>query len=155
MSRFTLKNIDLSENSRKAEHILILKIAAVAPLDNDNIKNIFAVGKQICNVNLARAMADLAVSRKLAVDIEIKAGGNSLKIYVIAFAALFIKAYSAPVMPRRVFIGHIWRVKRERIKKIAVKRSVISFSEPCLPAGRHGNFIRQSRGKKILADIFK
>ena len=85
----SFKNINLSEYARKAEHVLILKVASVAPFNNNGVNGVFAVNKIIGDVNLACAMADLTVCGKSSVYEKIKTRGNTLKIYVIFLIFFF------------------------------------------------------------------
>lgn len=100
-------------------------------------------------------MAHLAVGGKTAVNKEIKAGGNALKIDIILLVRLFIELYGAPVVTRGVILRHMGRVERERIKKIAVKRHIEAFAKLRLPAFRHFELHICPSRSQIGGDIFK
>ena len=112
------EQINLTEDTRKAEAVLVLKIGAVTPLDNKHVKAVFTCGYVIGNIKFARAAADLAVADKLLVYEKIEAGGNTLKIYVNSFAEISADGKRAAVMAAGIFLGHVRRVKRKRITQV-------------------------------------
>jgi hypothetical protein len=73
MNRIALKNINVAKNSGKAEEILILKIRAVAVLDDKDFKCIVAVIEYIGNFKFACAVTYLTVTDKFSIYPQVKA----------------------------------------------------------------------------------
>ena len=74
------EQIDLAENSRESEAILILKISAGAPLDNQHAEGVLAADREVRDVKFARAVRDLAEADELSVEPDIEAGIHALEI---------------------------------------------------------------------------
>ena len=83
----TVENVDIPENTGHAELVLILKVAAIAPLEYQH-GNFILAGLYIALYQIRGHMGCLAVPDKCAVDPEIEAGIHSLEIQMLGKAFL-------------------------------------------------------------------
>ena len=111
------QKIDLTEQTRETELVLILKIRAVAPFQHHHGNRVGACLQVGCHVKFAGHMADLAVSDEGVVDKEIKAGIHTLKIEVKALGSQGLGANLkvSDVKATGCIIGHEGRVKGKGI----------------------------------------
>lgn len=75
----TQEQINLAENARKTEHILILEVGAVAPLEHKNLDAVFSGAQVRGKIKLAGHVADLTVADEGVVDEEVEAGIYALE----------------------------------------------------------------------------
>ena len=130
----TQQQPDVPENTACAEFILILKIRSVAPFEDEDGYPVFAGPGLIGDAELAGAVADLTVAREFAVDPEIEAGIDALKIQIPFVPAFRLReAEHGLISAAGIFTGDIRRLKRNRIADVDVLMAVISEA---LPTGR-------------------
>ena len=67
---FPFQYINITENARHTEFVLIFQITAVTPFQHQHMNTVLSVVQKIRYVKLGGAMADLAVPDKLPIDIQ-------------------------------------------------------------------------------------
>ena len=75
----TAKKIDIPENARGPQLVLILEVGAVGPFENENVDTVDAGAEKSSDVELRGGMGNLAVADEGAVHPEIEAAVHSLK----------------------------------------------------------------------------
>ena len=157
MSFLAGKEVDLAEDTREAEFILILKIRAVAPFEHKHFKCIFACAKVFGYIDLAGHMADLTVCREIVVYKKIEAGVNALKIYVNLSVTklIFVHQEASHIKSATVSVSRYKRrLNGKGIIDVGVIRCIISVFVAHLPAHRNGQLIEarccKSRTQKVV-----
>ena len=131
----TAEKIHITEDTVHAEHILIFHIAAVTPFQNQNGQMIGAVVEQTGYIELAARVGNLTVPHIIAVEPDIKAGSNALKVQKRTgrnFILMIDKI--TDVRTTGIVFRNIRRVCRERITDICILVMVVAV---ILPDARH------------------
>jgi hypothetical protein len=133
----------LAENTRITEFILALEISAIAPLENYHFNGVYALAEQSGNVDFTGHMADLAISRKLIVNIEIEAGVYALKIDVyLLFKHAFVDEHLAAVKSAGIVFGDVRGVDGDRVTDVKIVGGIVPLSEVILPAARNADLAK-------------
>ena len=74
------QDVDIAEDATHAELVLVLQIAAVAPLEHQNGQLVVARPQVVGHIELAGGVRDLAVADQIPVDPEVEAGIHTLEI---------------------------------------------------------------------------
>ena len=74
------QNIDIPENSRHPQFILVFQVTAVAPLQHRSDNDVFPLFYKVGDIKFACRVAHLAVAHKGTVDPHIKTGIHTLII---------------------------------------------------------------------------
>ena len=125
VTRGARQKIDVAENTRKAQFVLVLEIGAHAPLKHQNVQLVFAVGKIIRHVELRLTVRNLRKSDETVVDVKIEAGIHPFEIKVILLIGFFKVEFFA-IMICRVLIGDVRRIVRERIVDVGILKMVVA-----------------------------
>ena len=133
-----LQQIDVAEDARLAELVLILEVAAVAPLQHQHGDGVGALADIGRHVKLGHGMGDLAVTHELAVDPHIEAGIHALEAQRSAAGVAGLVVKRAHIQSAGVVHRHIRRIIGERIADVGVLMPVIALG---LPDGGHDDFI--------------
>ena len=72
--------VDIPEDSRHAEFVLVLEIASIAPFQDKYGENIFPFLQGISDFKLGKSMGDLAVADIVSVQPDVKTGINTFKL---------------------------------------------------------------------------
>ena len=128
------QQIHIADDAGEAELVLILKVAAVAPLHDHHIQGVFAVHHRVGNVKLAGGVGHLTVTHKAAVHIDIVTGVHALKVEHALFSRLLPPGKNAPIEAAWIFMGNMRRVAGEGIARVRILAAVITVQ---LPHARH------------------
>ena len=137
------QQVNITENTVHAEHVLVFHVTAVAPFQHQYGQVVAAVLQQCGHVKFTGGVCNLAITHKLAVQPDIKTGSNTLKVQVGArgnFVLLVVKIIK--ISTAGVFFGHIRRVRGEGIADVGVLVVVVSVVLP-YAGHRNGIIIRQ------------
>ena len=136
----TQEQVNLSDDTRRADFVLILQIASVAPFEHKHLDLVFARAEVFRHVDLACHMADLAIRGELPVDVKVEAGVHAFEMQaeVVFFKRFPIDVDGTHIKPARVFGGDVRRVDRERVQNIGILGFIIGLIEFELPAHRNG-----------------
>jgi hypothetical protein len=139
MNLVTEKQEYLAENTRITEFILIFKIRAITPFEDNHLDSINTLVKKRGHVDLTGHVADLAVSGKLIVNIKIEAGVYTLKIDVdLLIQHILVDEHLTAVKTAGIVCRNVRRVNREGITNVQVVGSIITLAKIALPtAGNH------------------
>ena len=131
----TRQNIHIPEDSGETELILILKIAAVTPLKNENGQKVVSILQKICNVELSGVMGDLAVTYIGSVEPYVEAGVNALEVEIGARSGgIPMPLKAVQIGPAGIVLGDVGRIEGKGIADVSVLIAVIPAH---LPAERH------------------
>ena len=115
------QQVNITENTVHAEHVLVFHVTAVAPFQHQYGQVVAAVLQQCGHVKFTGGVCNLAITHTLAVQPDIKTGSNTLKVQVGArgnFVLLVVKIIK--ISTAGVFFGHIRRVRGEGIADVGV-----------------------------------
>ena len=151
------QQVDLAEDAGEAEIVLILQIATVGPLDDEHGEPVLPADEEIRHVKFARAVADLAVTGKTAVEPDIESAVHALEIQKIRLSAVRLGFKRAQIQAAGVVLRHMRRVDGKRIFKVDVVGLVVRAVQIGLPAPRHTDHVAgvKRRGDVRLAEILK
>ena len=131
--------IDIPENTRHAELVLVLQIAAVAPFEDQDCQEVFTLLQEIRHLELGQGVGHLAVADIDPVQPYIKTGIHTLKLQKGPGCRLrSLKLEAMQIGPAGILMGHIGRVRREGIADIGVLVAVIAV---VLPHARDGDLL--------------
>ena len=131
----TVQQIHVTEDAAHAELVLILLIAAVAPLQHQHGQRVHAVLQHVGHIELAGRMRHLRIPDELAVHPHIERRIHALEIQVRAGRVRIGRMHEiAQVHAARVVLRHERRVERERIVEIRV---LVAVETMVLPHARH------------------
>ncbi len=148
------KQVDLAENARPAELVLVLQIRPVAPLEHKNLYGILARMEVLCDLELACHVADLAVAHKRPVDVEVEAGIHALEVEVEGFFHHGgVNLQGAGVESAGILLGNKGRVKGDGIEDIDVVRGVVSSPLHGLPRAGDVQLLGGRSLEKILGQV--
>ena len=135
------EQVDLAENARRAEHILILEVGAGGVLDHQHAQLVLAALQLVGHAELGDAVRHLAVTDKFAVEPDIEAGGDALKGEhgVLCRKLLRIDGKAAAVHAAGVFVRQVRRVAGEGILGVGIVRLVVA--QGVLPRARYLNAV--------------
>ena len=123
------EDVDIPEDAAHAELVLILKVAAVAPLQHQHVDLVVAGMDEVGDVELADAVGDLAVAHEQAVHPEIEAGIHALKHQ--RPAALVLRQHEvAAIETAGVLFRHEGRIVGEGIAPVGVLVAIIALGLP-------------------------
>ncbi len=127
----TVENVDIPENTGHAELVLILKVAAIAPLEYQH-GNFILAGLYIWRyIKFGGHMGCLAVPDKCAVDPEIEAGIHSLEIQMLGKAfPVFLQGKLANIQAAGIIMGNIGRIVGKRIAYICILMAIVPLGLP-------------------------
>ena len=135
----TLEEIHVAEDTGGSELVLILQIAAIAPLEHEHRKRVAALLDTLCHIKLARGVGHFAVSKILTVQPDIEAGIYAFKVQISLRRTLVLLVNEvAQVCAAGIIIRDIRRIRRERILDIRVLVLIVSV---VLPNTRNRNRI--------------
>ena len=126
-----VQKIDVPEDPREAEFVLVFQVAPVAPLENKDRKEVLAFLHDLRHVELRRVVGDLAVPDISPVQPDIEAGIHPLKIQEHARdLGIPVPLKTMEIGPAGIVLGNIRRIKRKRIADICVLLAVIAAHLP-------------------------
>ena len=128
------QKIDISENSRHSQFVLIFQIRSVTPFQHQHCQNIFPIYDVFCDIKLAGCMRYLTISHKHTVHPYVKTGIYPLKVQIDCFIRFFIHPKNFFICPAGIFCRNVWRLIRYRIFLIDILMTVNSI---ILPTGRN------------------
>ena len=132
------KEVHVSVDAAHAQLVLVLQIAAVAPLEHQHGQGVVAGGEVAGDVELAGGVGHLAVAHKLAVYPQVEAGVHALKVQEPAVGGGVGHIDVAHVQAAGVLLGDIGRVAGEGVAHVGVHVAAIAV---VLPAGGHGDLV--------------
>ncbi len=152
---FPAQDVHVPEDAAHAELVLILEVAAVAPLQHQYVDLVVPGGHEIGDVELAGGVGDLAVAHEPAVDPEVEAGVHALEHDGPA-AVVLGQHEVPPVQAAGVLLRHVGRVVGERVAPVGVLVPVVAVH---LPHRGHGNAVHLHAGVQQVVrqidDAFK
>ena len=126
-----VQQIDITENAVHAEHILIFHVAAIAPFQHEHRQMVGAILQKLRYFEFAGGMSHLTVPDKLAVEPDVEAGSNALKIQKCARGnGIFLVSEVVEVSAAGVLFGNIRRISGERIADVGVLVVVVAVVLP-------------------------
>ena len=133
----TLDDVYIPEDAAGAELVLILQVAAIAPLQHQNGQSIFALTDLISHIKLAGGVGDLVVTHILAVEPDIQAGIHTLKVQV-SLGCLFVLSIGkgSQVSAAGIILGNEGRICREGVMNIGV---LVLIAAMILPDAGNGD----------------
>ena len=139
MNHIAREQIDLADETRGTNFVLVLEVGTVAPFEHEDLHAVLACYEKIIDGNLGGHVRHLAICRKFAVDVKIEAGINSLKHHInfLACQNVTVNLEGALVKTARVIDGHVRRIYGNGIIDVDIVGCIISAVERILPA--HGN----------------
>ena len=141
------QDVHIPEDAAHAEFVLILKIAAVAPLQHQHVDPVLTRVDEFGDLKLAGGMGNLAVAHEGSVDPQIETGIHALE-HDGPLAVVLGDIEIAPVEPAGVVVGHVGRIIREGIAPVGVLVPVVAVH---LPHGGHGNAVHLHAGIQGIA----
>ena len=136
------QQIDLTENARKTEFVLILHVRSGAPFENEHGNGVAAAHGNLRNIEFGRAVADGRIADKFAVDPNIVARVNTLEIQVQLARREFVGQIKvARVHAAGNAVRQVRRIGLERIIDVGVVWNVVALVKHGLPRTRHGDGI--------------
>ncbi len=121
-----LQEIDIADDSARAELVLILEIGADAPLEDEDGEPIRAAHEVVRHVELARRVRDLAVADVAAVQPHVVARIDALEAQEHPRRVrVGCKVEVEDVRPTRVLAGDVRRVERDRVADVRVLMRVV------------------------------
>ena len=142
------QNIDVPEDAREAELVLILQIGAVAPLENQNGKQIRALLKKVRHIELRRVVGDLAVAHVGPVEPDVEAGIHAFKIQERAGCIRVpVPGKAVQVGAAGIVLGDVGRIEGKRVADVGVLGAVVASQ---LPAEGHRFLLPPFSGLVLL-----
>lgn len=130
------EQVHIPEQAREAQLVLILEIAAGAPLEHHQHQPVFAAVHKAGQIVFRGAVGNLAVAGEGPVHVYIAAGIGPFQHQMVPLAGLFLQRKAAPVHPAGVLGGHKGRVVGEGVADVGVLGAAVAVQ---LPAGGHGD----------------
>ena len=132
-----LQQVAVPEDAAEAEAVLILQIAAAAPLEHLHPDRVFAGAHKVRHVELSLQVAALRKAGVLPVHSHKRAGGDALQHEVHA-APDAVQRERALIHAAGVLVRRVGRVAGKGEVDVGVIGMLVAVQ---LPAGGHGDFI--------------
>ncbi len=156
----TQKQVNLTDDAGRTDFVLVFEVCAVTPLENEDFELVFTGVQVFCHIDFARHVADLAVSDKRTVDVEIEAGINPFEMQteIILFEGIGIDRKRTHIKTARILGRYKRRIDRNGVACIGILRFVVRAVNLVLPTHRYGQFFPRLGiklgGEKIAHFIF-
>ena len=138
MARVAAQDVYVAEDAGHAQLVLILKIAAVAPLQHQYAEGVLALMDEFGNIEFTGGMGNLAVAHKAAVQPQIETGVHAFKHDALAAGALVLPVEAAHIQAAGILRRHMGRIISKGEADICILMTIPSVH---LPYGRHRNLI--------------
>ena len=126
-----LEEVHIAEDAAHAELVLILQIAAVAPLEHQHRQLVGAVLEVLSDVELAGAVGYLAVTHVPAIQPDVEARVNALEVQEgFGSAGVNLVIELADIGAAGILLGHIGRVEGERVLDVGVLMLIVTVHLP-------------------------
>ena len=126
-----LEEVHITEDTAHAELVLILQVAAVAPLEHQHRQLVGAVLEVLGDVELAGAVGHLTVTHVPAIQPDVEAGVNTFEVQEgFGSAGVYLVVKLPDVGAAGILLGHIGWVKGEGIFNIGVLMLIIAMHLP-------------------------
>ena len=152
MTRVATQQIHIAEDAAVTELILILAVAARAPLAHQRTDGVFAVHQRGGHIILRRGVRHLACADKLPVYPQKQAAIHALKHQLIHRARLLIQRKATAIQPAGIICRHIGRIIGKREAHIGILNMIVPIHLP-RARHRHGSLQRLGHGIKIRRKI--
>ena len=150
----TAQDVDIAEDARGTELILIFQVAAVAPLQDNDCQGVLAFLNSLGDVELGGGVGNLAVAQVLAVQPHVEAGVNALEVQVCLGSVCILGIHKvAQIGAARILIGNKGRICRERITDVGVLVLVIAMVLP--DAGDRDGIPGRSIVTLLVEEVFE
>lgn len=132
-----LQQVDIAEDPARAELVLVLKVRAHSPLEDEDRQPVRPGDEQVGHVELAGGVGDLAVANVAAVQPHVVAGIDSLEVEVDPGRVRVRRVVEiADVGAAGILLGHVRGVERDRVADVGV---LVGIEAQVLPHAGHGH----------------
>ncbi|SCQ81911.1 Hypothetical protein PFR_JS23_2068 [Propionibacterium freudenreichii] len=130
--------VNVAEDAAGAELVLVLEVGAVTPLEHQHRHVVGALHERLGDIELARGVADLAVTDVVPVHPHVEAGVDALEDQRrVGRRRVGVVIEGGPVGAAGVVHGDVGRVQRDRVAHVGVLVSVVALM---LPSTRNGDW---------------
>ena len=129
------EEVNLTEDARPAELVLILQVGAVAPLQDENLDAVLTGAEILGDLQLARHVGDLAIPYELPVDEQVEAGVHALEVHVDGLPLQHggVDLHGATVQTAGVIVGNEGRVYGNGVDHVDVVGGIVAAAQHGLP----------------------